>query len=109
MGMKKMVRKACKMKLIPGNEKEYERRHAEIWHIVKKMIKDSGISNYSIYWDKETNYLFSYMEVEDENKDTATEPNEIRYRWWEYMKDIMETNENNSPVSMQMMEVFHID
>ena len=49
------------------------------------------------------------MEVEDENKDTATEPNEIRYRWWEYMKDIMETNEDNSPVSMQMMEVFHID
>ena len=36
--MKKMVRKACKMKLIPGNEKEYERRHAEIWPIVKKLF-----------------------------------------------------------------------
>ena len=46
------------MYLKPGCEKEYAKRHAAIWPELVKMIKDSGVCNYSIYWDKDTNILF---------------------------------------------------
>ena len=50
-----MKREAFKMFLKPGFEKEYEKRHAEIWPELKKMLSDNGVYDYSIYWDKDTN------------------------------------------------------
>lgn len=104
-----MIRKAYKMKLLPGCEKEYKERHDKIWPEVKQMIKNNGISDYSIYWDRETNYLFALMKVSEDSKESAMKANEIRKKWWAFMKDIMETNEDNSPVSIELQEMFHID
>ncbi len=104
-----MIRKAYKMKLMPGFEKEYEKRHSKIWPDVKQMIKENGISDYSIYWDRETNYLFSSMKVDEAKQDSAMKVNAVRDKWWAFMKDIMETNEDNSPISTELLEVFHID
>ena len=36
-------------------------------------------------------------------------PNEpIMKKWWAYMKDIMETNEDNSPVNLPLKELFYL-
>ena len=104
-----MIRKAFKMKLYKGMELEYQRRHEKIWPEVKHMIKESGISNYSIFWDNETDVLFAYMEIEESKSDQAMAANEIREKWWKYMCDIMETNDDNSPVSSDLFDLFHID
>ena len=69
-----MKRFAFKMQLKPGCEKEYEKRHAAIWPELVKMIKDGGVSNYSIYWDKETNILFGYQECAGEGRSSAAWP-----------------------------------
>ena len=61
------------MYLKPGCEKEYAKRHAAIWPELKQMIKDAGVSNYSIFWDKETNLLFAYQEC---SKDTNSQDTE---------------------------------
>lgn len=45
-----MKRFAFKMQLKAGCEKEYEKRHAAIWPELVQMIKDQGVSNYSIFW-----------------------------------------------------------
>ena len=29
-------------------------------------------------------------------------------KWWKYMEDIMETNHDNSPVSIPLKEVFYL-
>ena len=51
-----MKRVAFKMYLKPGCENEYAKRHAAIWPELKKqLVEYQGISNYSIFWDKETN------------------------------------------------------
>ena len=50
---------AFKMKLKPGFEKEYQKRHAAIWPELVEMIKEQGVGNYSIYWDRDTNILFA--------------------------------------------------
>ena len=102
-------RESFKMFLKPGMEKEYERRHAAIWPELKALLSESGVSNYSIYWDKETNILFAYQEVEGDSGSQDLGNTEIVKKWWDYMADIMEVNPDNSPVSIPLPEVFHMD
>jgi L-rhamnose mutarotase len=104
-----MKREAFKMYLKPGYEAEYERRHHEIWPEVKQLLKESGVSDYSIYWDKDTNILFAVQKVSGEASSQDLGDNPIIQKWWAYMADIMETNPDNSPVSIPLKEVFHMD
>lgn len=104
-----MIRKSFKMKLFKGKEMEYKRRHDELWQEMKDMIKEYGGKNYSIFLDEETDTLFGYIELENEELWTKTAETEICKRWWKYMADIMETNEDNSPVTIELKEMFHLD
>ena len=52
---------AFKMKLKPGCEVEYERRHRAIWPELVKLLRETGVSDYYIFWDKETNLLFGII------------------------------------------------
>ncbi len=103
-----MKREAFKMYLKPGFEKEYKKRHAAIWPELKKLLEESGISDYSIFWDKETNILFAVQKT-DGNGSQDLGDNPIVQKWWAYMTDIMDTNPDNSPISIPMEEVFHMD
>lgn len=104
-----MKREAGIMKLYPGAREEYEKRHSEIWQELVDDIKSHGASNYSIFFNKETNELFSYLEISDEMLWKERAGSEITKKWWEYMSDLMETNQDNSPVYIPIEEVFHID
>lgn len=103
-----MIRKAVRMKLLPGFEKEYQKRHAELWPEMEAMLKEHGAITYSIFLDPETLSLFGYLEIRDVEKWSQTAATEINQKWWLYMKDIMETNPDNSPVSVDLVEVFHL-
>ena len=105
-----MKRFAFKMFLKPGCEKEYAKRHAAIWPELVKMIKEQGVGNYSIFWDKETDILFAYQECSGEgNSQDTTDVDPITQKWWDMMADIMEVNPDNSPVTIPIEEVFHLD
>ena len=104
-----MIRKAFLMKVNADAHEEYERRHRPIWTDLEAVLKSHGVSNYSIFLDKQTDQLFGYAEIESEDlwaKIAATE--ECR-RWWAFMKDVMPTNKDDSPVSVELSEVFHLD
>ncbi len=103
------MRKSFKMKLFEGQEKEYEKRHNLLWPEMKDMIHEYGGKNYSIFLDKETNILYGYIEIESEEKWAQSANTAICRKWWNYMADIMETNPDNSPVSIDLNEVFHLD
>ena len=103
-----MIRKAVKMKVCSGQHEEYKKRHDEIWEPLKKVLKNHGAHNYSIFLDKETNSLFAYVEIESEELwDKVAETEECK-KWWNFMEDIMETNEDNSPKSTELREVFYL-
>lgn len=105
-----MKRFAFKMFLKPGCETEYERRHAAIWPELVEMIKQQGVKNYSIYWDRETNILFGYQECAgDGNSQAPGYVDPVTRKWWDMMADIMEVNADNSPVTIPLKEVFHLD
>jgi L-rhamnose mutarotase len=104
-----MNRVAFKMYLKPGCEAEYEKRHNEIWPELLTLLKETGTSDYSIFWDKETNFLFAVQKSDGKAaaKDLGNEA--IVKKWWAYMADIMETNPDNSPVVVSLQELFHMD
>lgn len=105
---KRLKRVAFKMKLFPGKEIEYKKRHDEIWPELQGLLKDSGISDYSIFLDETTNSLFGVLTVtEPKNLDTLPQ-HEVMQRWWKYMADIMESNPDHSPVSIPLKEVFYL-
>ena len=104
-----MKRTAFKMLLKPGCEKEYERRHAAMWPELKKMNSEQGVSEYSIFWDKDTNILFAVQKESGEGSSQDMGNNPIVKKWWDYMADIMEVNSDNSPVSVPLQEVFYME
>ena len=71
-------------------------------------VEDSGVYDYSIFWDKETNILFAVQKIEGEQTSQDLEPTPIVQKWWDYMADIMETNPDNSPVSIPLPELFYM-
>ena len=101
--------KGFKMKLYPGMEAEYEKRHNKLWPEMKDMIHEHGGKNYTIFLDRETLTLFGYIEIENEELWAKGADTAINRKWWDFMADIMETNPDNSPVSIDLKTVFHLD
>jgi len=102
------MRVAFKMKLHPGKEEEYQRRHDAIWPELKELLKQTGIEEYSIFLDKETNLLFGVLKIEQSEQMDALPSHPVMKKWWTYMKDIMESNSDDSPVSVALKEVFYL-
>jgi L-rhamnose mutarotase len=103
-----MRRLAFKMQLKPGSAVEYQRRHDELWPEIKQILAEAGVSEYSIFLDAETNTLFAFQKVASDGGSQDLGENETIRRWWDHMADIMETNEDNSPVSVELKEVFYM-
>jgi len=99
---------AFKMKLHKGFEEEYKRRHDAIRPELKDLLYSKGISEYYIFLDEETGILFGTLKISDEHKLEELPHHPVMQRWWAFMKDIMETNEDNSPVSIPLQPVFYL-
>ncbi len=104
-----MTRAAFTMKLKPGNEAEYRRRHDEIWPELVKELEAAGVSDYSIYLDPSTLTLFAFQKLKDHNTSELLPQSPVVKKWWKYMADLMETNPDSSPVTGALTEVFHMD
>ena len=104
-----MIRKAFVMHVNPDQHEEYEKRHSPIWPELEAELKSHGAHNYSIFLDPETSNLFAYVEIEDEARWDAVAETEACQKWWAHMGDVMPSNPDNSPVSTDLNEVFHID
>jgi len=104
-----MTKIAFKMKLLPGFQQEYKKRHDEVWPEVSALLKESGVSDYSIFLEEDTNTLFAVQQQTSgpSSQDLGQHP--VIKKWWAYMADIMETNADNSPVSTTLKMVFHLD
>jgi len=93
-----MIRKAFVMQVNPDAHEEYQRRHNPIWPELEAVLKDHGAHHYAIYLDKERHLLFATVEIESE----------VCQRWWKYMREVMPSNSDNSPLSAELKEVFYL-
>lgn len=104
-----MIRKAFRMSVHPAMHEEYERRHSPIWQELANTLKAHGVHNYSIFLDPADGSLFAYVEVEDEDRWTAIARTDVCRRWWKSMREVMPSRPDDSPVSTDLREVFHLD
>jgi L-rhamnose mutarotase len=99
---------AFRMRLNPGQGAEYKRRHDVIWPELASLLKESGISDYSIFLDESDNALFAVLRRTEGHRMDELPTQEVMRRWWAYMTDIMETNPDGSPVVIPLRRVFHL-
>ncbi|MDO6842112.1 L-rhamnose mutarotase [Paraglaciecola chathamensis] len=104
-----MEKIAFVMTLKPGFEVEYKKRHDEIWPELVHELKSSGVSDYSIFYEARSNKLFAVLKREDTHTMESLPLNPIVKKWWAYMADIMETFEDNEPVTTELSQVFHLE
>ncbi len=97
---------AFTMKLLPGNEEAYEKRHNEIWPELSALLRESGIEEYHIFLDKSSGTLFAFQRVNEKQSLSELPRHPIMKDWWAYMKDLMETNPDNSPKVKRLENVF---
>lgn len=103
-----MQRVAFKMKLFPGMEAEYRKRHDEIWPDLADLLHEKGVHEYSIFLDEGTGFLFGFLKIPDAARLDELPADPVMKKWWAYMQDIMESNPDNSPVSVPLQEVFYL-
>jgi L-rhamnose mutarotase len=103
-----MQKYAFRMRLNPGAEEEYRRRHDALWPELETLLRAAGISDYSIHLDRETGALFGVLWRTDDHRmaDLPLEP--VMQRWWAHMADIMEVRADNEPVAVPLETVFHL-
>ncbi|WP_339191397.1 L-rhamnose mutarotase [Bacillus sp. FSL K6-1003] len=104
-----MKRKASIMFVHKDKFKEYKQRHDDIWPEMADALKAHGAHHYSIFLDEETGRLFAYLEIEDEEKWRNMAETEVCRRWWKSMAPLMKTNADDSPVSIDLKEVFYFE
>jgi len=97
------------LKIRPGYEDEYKRRHDEIWPDMSQALRESGIRNYNIFRYGLT--LFGYFET-DNFEETACylADNDVNKRWAEYMAPIMDVEiDPSTDFPYLLPKVFHAD
>lgn len=104
-----MIRNAFTMKLKPGREAEYKKRHDEIWPELARELRRSGVSDYSIFLDERSLTLFAFQTLADDHTTERLPDLEVVRKWWDHMADLMEVHPDNSPVCTPLKEVFHLE
>ena len=106
--MSETERHVFKMKLNPGMEAEYRKRHDEIWPELVDLLHEAGVSDYTIHLDRETNILFGVLTRPKDHTMASLPEHPVMKRWWAYMGDIMATNPDGSPVAIPLTETFYL-
>ena len=100
---------AFRMVLGPGQAAEYRRRHDAIWPEMVAALRNAGVSDYTIWLDPETNHLFATLVRADDHTMDALPRTDANRRWWDFMADIMRTNDLGEPVTVPLENVFKMD
>jgi L-rhamnose mutarotase len=103
------IKQAFRMFLKPGQEAEYLKRHDEIWPELVALLKETGVSDYSIYLDRENHVLFATLRLASGHsmEDLPTHP--VMQKWWRHMSDIMRYNADGTPTVESLPCMFHLD
>ena len=100
---------AFRMQLSQGQRAAYKARHDAIWPELAALLRESGISDYSIFLHEPSGALFAVLRRAADHAMDRLPEHEIMRRWWAHMADIMQTESDGAPVSEPLDLVFHMD
>lgn len=99
---------AFRMQLKAGVLDAYHAAHDAIWPELTELLHGTGIRDYSIFHDPETNALFAILSIEGEDRRAMLPGHPVMRRWWDAMAPLMATHDDNSPVVVNLKEVFFL-
>jgi len=99
---------AFRMQLKPGAATEYQARHDAIWPELSELLRESGISDYSIFLDEATGTLFAMLKLAEDHTRDALPDHPVMRRWWDHMAPLMEVEPGNRPREWPLKPVFHL-
>jgi L-rhamnose mutarotase len=104
-----MERIGFSMRLLPGSEAEYRRRHAAVWPDLLADLRSAGARNYSIFLRGDD--LFAYLEVDDFAAFTAAmAESEANARWQAKMAALIDPlTDPATGFHRRLDEVFHLE
>ena len=105
-----MERIGFRMRLLPGAEAEYRRRHAAVWPEMLAALRDAGWGNYSLFL-REDGLLVGYLETDDfARARAAMEATDVNARWQAEMAEFFELPSGERPDTglRRLGEVFHL-
>ena len=97
---------AFRMQLRPGAEREYRRRHDEIWPALEAELRAAGIHDYRIFRDPENHCLFAVITRARSHRMDELPHKPVMRRWWAMMADLMLTEADLSPRVTALQEMF---
>ena len=100
---------AFKMRLNPGMAAEYKKRHDAIFPELVDLLHEAGVKDYSIHLDEETGILFGVLWRRVDHGMEALPEHPVMQRWWAHMADIMATNAENEPESVDLVDMFWME
>ena len=104
-----MERVGFTMRLLPGAEAEYRRRHAAVWPEMLDALRAAGARDYSIFINGDV--LFAYLEVEDFaafRAFMAAAP--VNDRWQADMASLIDPlTDPATGFHQRLEEIFHLD
>jgi len=97
------------MRVLPGREAEYRRRHEAVWPELLADLRAAGARNYSIFLHGAD--LFAYLEVDDFARFTSQmATSEANARWQSEMADLIDPlTDPETGFHTRIPEVFHLD
>jgi L-rhamnose mutarotase len=104
-----MERVAFTMRLLPGQEAEYRRRHAAVWPEMLDALRAAGARDYSIYIHDSD--LFAHLVVDDFAAfRAAMAATEVNDRWQAEMAALIDPlTDPTTGFHRQLEEIFHLE
>ena len=104
-----MERVGLTMRILPGQEAEYRRRHAAVWPEMLDALRAAGAHDYSIFLHGDD--LFGYLVVDDlERFQAAMAASPVNERWQAEMGSLIDPlTDPSTGFHQRLDEVFHLD
>ncbi len=104
-----MERVGFRMRLLPGADAEYRRRHAEVWPDMLDALRSAGARDYTIFLDGDD--LFGYLVVDDFDRFRSTmAATAVNDRWQADMAPLIDPlTDPATGFHRRLDEVFHLD
>lgn len=96
------------MRLKPGHAAEYKARHDAVFPELLALLREAGVSDYSIHLDPTTDVLFGVLWRRADHAMDDLPRHPVMRRWWAHMADIMDTHSNGEPVVTPLVTMFHM-
>jgi len=102
-----MERAVFYLRLFPGTEAEYDRRHAPIWPELAAEIRESGLRNMSGFRRGTDVWYYLEGEPDVESAFAVHGPNPANQRWNHYFRDVIAQITDDTGELLWYDEVFH--